>query len=52
MLQDAIRLDPDLTDAMKTIKAMKAQAAKKEEASEIFKANQYEQAIVAFDECL
>ena len=51
-MQDAIRADPDLTDAMKTIKAIKAQAQKKEEASEIFKANQYEQAIVAFDECL
>jgi len=52
MLQDALRNDPDLTDAMKTIKALKLAATKKEAAGEIFKANQFEQAIIAFNECL
>lgn len=36
MLQDAIRVDPDLTDAMRTIKALKLCATRKEEAGEIF----------------
>lgn len=52
LLQEAIREDPDLVDAMKTIKLLKAAAAKKEEASAIFKAQTFEEAIVAFDECL
>ncbi len=52
MLQDALRADPDLTDAMKTLKSLKLSAQKKEEASEIFKANQFEQAIAAFEACL
>lgn len=51
-MQQAVREDPDLRDAMMTIKAIKAAATRKEEASEIFKANEYEQAIVAFDDCL
>lgn len=37
MLQDAIRVDPDLTDAMRTIKVLKLCASRKEEAGEIFK---------------
>ena len=48
MLQDVLREDPDMTDAMRTIKAKKAAEAKKEEASNLFKANQFEEAIVAF----
>lgn len=52
MLQDVLRVDPDMTDAMRTIKTLKAAAVKKEEAGQIFKANQFEQAIVAYDECL
>lgn len=51
-LQDALREDPDLRDAMMTIKALKAAAARKEEAGEIFKANEFEHAIIAFDGCL
>ena len=39
MLQDALRVDPDLTEAMRCIKGLKQAAARKEEASEIFKAN-------------
>jgi len=52
VLQDALRVDPDLTDAMKTLKLLKVAASRKEEASEIFKANEFEQAILAFDGCL
>ena len=51
-LQDVLREDPDMTDAMRTLKALKAAAAKKEEASQIFKNNQFEQAIAAFEECI
>jgi len=38
ILQDALRVDPDLTDAMRTMKGLKVQQTKKEEAGEIFKA--------------
>lgn len=37
LITEAIREDPDLTDAMKTIKMMKTAAAAKEEAGNIFK---------------
>ena len=39
-----------MTDAMRTIKAKKAAEVKKEEASNLFKANKFEEAIVAFTE--
>ena len=52
ILTDALRSDPDLTDAMRTIKLLKVQATKKEEASQIFKSNDFAQAIEAFDACL
>lgn len=42
LLQEAIRDDPDLKDAMTTIKMLKKSAAKKEEASEIFKAQTFD----------
>lgn len=50
MLQDVLREDPDMTDAMRTIKAKRAAEAKKEEASNLFKASKFEEAIVAFTE--
>jgi len=40
-----------MTDAMRTIKALKVAAARKEEATNLFKANKFEEAIVAFTEC-
>ena len=52
MLQDAIRVDPDLTDAMRTIKALKLCATRKEEAGEIFKSGVFAEAIASFDQCL
>mmetsp|Transcript_4857 Transcript_4857/g.6431 ORF Transcript_4857/g.6431 Transcript_4857/m.6431 type:complete len:171 (+) Transcript_4857:427-939(+) len=52
MLQDVLREDPDMTDAMRTIKAIKVATVRKEEAGNLFKQNQFEQAIVAFDEVL
>jgi len=52
MMQDVLREDPDLTDAMRTLKSIKVAAARKEEAANLFKQNQFEQAIVAFDEVL
>lgn len=50
MLQDVLREDPDMTDAMRTIKALKVAAVKKEEAGNLFKGGQFEQAIHAFNE--
>lgn len=49
ILQDAIRVDPDLTDAMRTIKALKLCATRKEEAGQIFQAQNFDEAINAFD---
>ena len=49
MLQDAIRVDPDLTDAMRTIKNLKLCATRKEEAGQIFQAQNFAEAINAFD---
>lgn len=42
MLAEVLRVDPDLSDAMRTIKGMKASAVKKEEASAIFKSSEFE----------
>lgn len=52
MLTEVLRVDPDQTDAMRTIRMLRTAAVKKEEASQIFKANNFEQAIAAFDVCL
>ena len=45
-------MDPDNTDAQKAIKNLKASAALKETASEIFKKGDYKGAVEAFDNCL
>ena len=37
MLQEALRVDPDLSDAVKTVKVLKQSATRKEEASQLFK---------------
>lgn len=41
-----------MRDAMMTIKSLKQAAQRKEEASEIFKANEFDQAIIAFNDCM
>ena len=41
-----------MTDAMRTIKAIKAALARKAEAGQLFSSNQYQEAISAFDEVL
>ena len=45
MLADALQSDPDLKDAQKAIKALRVQALKKEEASQLFKENKLTEAI-------
>lgn len=37
MLADCLRVNPDMTDAVRTIKMLKTSAARKEEASQLFK---------------
>lgn len=44
--------DPDNKDAIKALKIMKVAIAKKEQASEAFKANKLDEAIALFDECV
>lgn len=45
-------MDPDCSIAMRTIKLMKVATTRKEEASELFKANDLDGALKKFDECL
>ena len=45
-------MDPDCAIAMRTIKGMKFAATMKEQAGELFKANDLDAAIKKFDECL
>ena len=42
MLTEVLRLDPDQTDAMRTMKLIRTSAQKKEEASQIFKSHNFE----------
>ena len=41
-----------MTDAMRTLKAIKAAQARKAEAGQLFSSNSFDQAIAAFDEVL
>ena len=52
MLQEALRRDPDLVDAMKAMKMIKTATTAKEEAGALFKDGKLEEAIAAFDHCL
>lgn len=52
MLQEALRRDPDLVDAMKALKMIKTVTNAKEEAGALFKDGKLEEAIAAFDHCL
>ena len=42
MLQDVLREDPDMTDAMRTLKAIKAAQARKVEAGQLFSSNSFD----------
>ena len=49
---DSLRMDPDNSEAQKAIKNMKVAAQLKEKASEIFKKENYKEAVNLFNECL
>lgn len=50
--QQALSFDPDLKECQICMKTLKKSQAMKEEASEIFKAGKFKEAIEKFDECL
>ena len=51
-LAQAMQYDPDLKECQQYIKNLKQSADAKERAAEIFKAGKFQEAIVAFQECL
>jgi len=52
LIRDALQREPDLKDAMKALKLIKQIAPMKEEATNLFKEENFEEAIAKFDECL
>ena len=52
LLKEALTSDPDCSDAIKAIKLAKTTNTAKDNASELFKAQKFDQAIKAFDQCL
>lgn len=52
VVMDSLRMDPDNVDAQKAIKNIKTSAQLKERAGEVFKKEEYKEAVSLFEDCL